>query len=116
MQIRQEAPALLVVGMGDPVTNSRLLAGDLTDAGHRNNLDISVTYGRGGASCPIPGRALYQPGGAITRRCQPGATTMSKSFWHGIGEGRSLGERPPAGSRSRLRANTNNHTILGRVP
>src|SRR6516165_5554468 len=70
MQVRQEAAALLVVGVRDSVTDTRLLAGDLADAGHTNNLEISVTYGRGGASCPIPGRALYQPGGAITRRRQ----------------------------------------------
>src|SRR5262249_13318606 len=68
MQVRQEAPALLVVGVGDSVTDSRLLAGDLTDAGHKNNLEISVTYGRVGVCSPTPGRALYQPGRRITRK------------------------------------------------
>jgi hypothetical protein len=68
MQVRQEAAALLVVGVRDSVTDSRLLTGDLADAGHRNNLEFSVTYERVSASCPIPGRALYQPGQRITRR------------------------------------------------
>jgi len=40
MKIRQEAPALLVVGVRDAVTDSRLLAGDLVNAGHKNNLEI----------------------------------------------------------------------------
>src|SRR5262245_28924862 len=34
VQVRQEAAALLVVGVGDAVSNSRLLAGDFADAGH----------------------------------------------------------------------------------
>jgi hypothetical protein len=38
MQVRQEAAALLVIGVGDAVTDGRLLAGDLADAGHTNNL------------------------------------------------------------------------------
>src|SRR6516164_7780390 len=57
VQVRQEAAALLVVGVGDAVTDSRLLAGDLADAGHTINLEISVTYDRGGEAHPIPGRA-----------------------------------------------------------
>src|SRR5215469_11785397 len=64
VQVRQEAAALLVVGVGDAVTDSRLLAGDLADAGHTINLEISVTYGLKGRAYPIPGRALYQPGGS----------------------------------------------------
>src|SRR5262249_16759307 len=94
VQVRQEAPALLVVGVRDSVTDTGLLAGDLADARHTNNLEISVTYAREDASRPIPGRALYQPGGAITSRRRPGATTMSGLVWHGIGEGRNLGKRP----------------------
>jgi hypothetical protein len=39
MQVRQEAAALLVVGVGDSVTDGRPLAGDLTDAGHTYNLE-----------------------------------------------------------------------------
>ena len=34
VQIRQEAATLLVVRVGDAVTNGRPLAGDLADAGH----------------------------------------------------------------------------------
>src|SRR6516165_11877143 len=68
VQVRQEATALLVVGVRDSVTDCRLLAGDLADAGHTINLEISVTYGRGVLPAPILGRALYQPGDTITRR------------------------------------------------
>jgi len=39
MQVRQEAATLLVVGVRDTVTDGRLLAGDLADAGHTNNLE-----------------------------------------------------------------------------
>src|SRR5262249_17323192 len=38
VQVRQEATALLVVGVRDAVTDGRLLAGDLADAGHTDNL------------------------------------------------------------------------------
>src|SRR6185437_1483503 len=45
VQVRQEAAALLVVGVRDAVTNAWFLAGDFANAGHTNNLENSVTWG-----------------------------------------------------------------------
>src|SRR5271170_2030286 len=54
VQVRQEAAALLVVGVGDAVTDGRLLAGDLADAGHTNNLIYFSNLGSR-KRCPQPG-------------------------------------------------------------
>src|SRR5271170_4433878 len=72
VQVGQEAAALLVVGVGDAVTDGWLLAGDLADAGHTNNLKRFLRIERG-RPLGIPGRALYQPGGGISRSRVPGA-------------------------------------------
>src|SRR5262245_48959254 len=45
VQVRQEAAALLVVGVGDAVSDSRLLAGDFADAGH--GIDLRRINGLG---------------------------------------------------------------------
>src|SRR5215469_12185972 len=55
MQVRQEAAALLVVGVRDAVTDGRLLAGDLADAGHTNNLRGISGLGSRDASLEAPG-------------------------------------------------------------
>jgi hypothetical protein len=47
VQVRQEAAALLVVGVRDAVNNALLLSGDLANAGHTNNLENSVTWEQG---------------------------------------------------------------------
>src|SRR5215467_223301 len=69
VQVRQEAAALLVVGVRDAIADGRLLASDFADAGHTSNLEINqVLRGLTGRSGSTPGRALYQPGGGISRR------------------------------------------------
>src|SRR5579862_4804628 len=81
VQIRQEAAALLVVGVRDSVTDGGPLAGDLADAGHTTTLTISVSCGSQKPLRGFPGWALYQPGKPTTRR--------------GVGA-RSLVQRPAA--------------------
>src|ERR1700752_1687819 len=79
VQVRQEAAPPLVVGVGDAVTDSRLLAGDFADAGHTCNLERNqVLRGLAGRSGSTPGRALYQPGGGISRREGPKGRTGSR--------------------------------------
>src|SRR5262249_31953135 len=52
MQVRQEAAALLVVRVGDAVTDGGLLASDLADPGHTKQPWNSVGYGRRGGVPP----------------------------------------------------------------
>ncbi len=40
MQVRQEAAALLVVGVRDAISDARLLTGHFADAGHTDNLEF----------------------------------------------------------------------------
>src|ERR1700680_905903 len=44
MQIRQETPPPLVVGVRDGIARDGALAGDLTDAGHELHLTKSMSY------------------------------------------------------------------------
>src|SRR5215469_16203033 len=55
VQIREEAAALLVVGVRDAVSDGWLLAGDLADAGHTNNLGEFSGLGSRSASPRNPG-------------------------------------------------------------
>src|SRR5262249_19856403 len=86
VQVRQEAAALLVVGVRDAVTDGRLLAGDLADAGHSYNLETNqrlrsfarwVRVGSGPGFIPARRRDLKEPGGTPVQRSlahgRPGA-------------------------------------------
>src|SRR5690242_3651596 len=55
VQIRQEATALLVVSVGDSVTDGGSLAGDFADAGHTTTLEIPVTWHRVAGLPRLPG-------------------------------------------------------------
>src|SRR5579862_6621843 len=79
VQVRQEATALLVVGVRDAVTDGRLLASDFADAGHSCNLErnqrLRSLAGRTGVNSGpgfIPARRRdLKPRGAEERTRSP---------------------------------------------
>src|SRR5215469_13143705 len=105
MQVRQEAAALLVVGVRDAVTDGRLLAGDLADAGHTNNLERFQSLRIEGARLlRFPGRALYQPGGGISRTGAAAGTGGMAGTDGVAGTGGMAGTGGVAGRQRRPRA------------
>src|SRR5579864_4675094 len=80
VQVRQEATAPLVVGVGDSVTDGGSLAGDFADAGHTNNLRDFSDLAPGGGTSQTTRAGLYTSPATGSQGRAPPASPRENRF------------------------------------